>query len=109
MAPKGKPESKVSSSKGKASTRPAKRLEKRTHAGGEGYRVLLYNDELHTQEEVVIQLRRALSCPLEQAIEIMLRAHTNGKAVVTITTRDQAQHIAKILREIALVVRVDRV
>jgi ATP-dependent Clp protease adapter protein ClpS len=77
------------------------------HLAGEGYRVLLFNDEVHSMEEVALQLMKALSCTLDVAAAIMLRAHTNGKAVVTITARREADRIAGILREISLLVSVD--
>jgi ATP-dependent Clp protease adapter protein ClpS len=76
---------------------------------GEGYRVLLYNDEVHSMDEVALQLVKALSCTLDIAAAIMLRAHRNGKAVVTITTRTEAERVADILREIALKVSVQKI
>ncbi|MGI8906506.1 MAG: ATP-dependent Clp protease adaptor ClpS [Candidatus Sumerlaeaceae bacterium] len=75
---------------------------------GEGYRVLLFNDEVHSMVEVALQLMKALHCSLEIAGSIMLRAHSNGRTVVTITSRRDAERIAGILREIALLVSVDR-
>jgi ATP-dependent Clp protease adapter protein ClpS len=75
---------------------------------GEGYRVLLYNDEVHSMEEVALQLMKALECTLDVAAAIMLRAHNNGKAVVTIAARREADRVASVLREIALLVSVDR-
>lgn len=81
----------------------------RSDTGGEGYRVLLFNDEIHTAEEVVAQLVKALRCPMEDAFEIMSRAHHNGRAVVTIASRDEAERVAGVLREIGLGVQVDRV
>lgn len=77
--------------------------------GGEGYRVLLFNDELHDMLEVVMQIVKAVQCTVQEATEIMLRAHKKGQAVVTITDRTEADRIAGVLREIALVVRVDEI
>lgn len=76
---------------------------------GEGYRVMLYNDEVHTRDAVVAQIIKAVGCPKENAVAIMLRASAQGRAVVTITTREHAADIARVLREIALVVEVDLV
>ena len=75
----------------------------------EGYRVLLFNDDFHTVDEVAFQLVKALRCALDMAAAIMLRAHHNGKATVTITSRSEAERIAGVLREIALIVSVDRI
>jgi len=76
---------------------------------GEGHRVVLFNDEFHTMEEVALQLMKALRCPRLQAEEIMFRAHARGHATVTITDREEAERIAGVLREIALIVSVDPV
>jgi ATP-dependent Clp protease adapter protein ClpS len=46
---------------------------------------------------------------MEDAFEIMSRAHHNGRAVVTIASRDEAERVAGVLREIGLGVQVDRV
>ena len=62
-----------------------------TSAGGEGYRVLLYNDHTHWMDEVAHQVAKALRCDLETATGITVRAHRNGRAVVTITDKDEAR------------------
>jgi ATP-dependent Clp protease adaptor protein ClpS len=77
--------------------------------GGEGFRVLLFNDDSHQIVEVVLQLIKALKCSAEDALQITMRAHTKGQAVVTITSRKEASRIADVLREIALEVRVDKI
>jgi ATP-dependent Clp protease adaptor protein ClpS len=87
--------------------KPASEKTKRT--GGEGYRVLLYNDDEHTMEEVVVQIVMAINCPITHAEEIMLRAHTQGCATVVITGRNEAHRVARVLREIGLIVVVDQV
>lgn len=76
---------------------------------GEGYRVVLFNDDVHTVAEVVGQLMKALQCPPQDAVTITIRAHMRGHTVVTITTREHAEEIAGVLREISLGVSVDRV
>lgn len=80
-----------------------------TSTGGEGYRVLLYNDHAHWMDEVVNQVVKALRCDLETAAGITMRAHRNGRAVVTITDKDEATRVADVLREINLRVSVDQV
>jgi ATP-dependent Clp protease adapter protein ClpS len=75
--------------------------------GGEGYKVILFNDEIHSVDQVINQLILALQCPLDIAIDITLRAHSRGKAIVTISDKDEADRIARILRAIALVVSVE--
>ena len=82
-------------------------LEEVDHFPGEGYRVTLFNDDFHTVDEVVGQLIKALKCPLDVAVEIMLQAHTRGSAVVIIAEQATADRVAMILREILLVVSVE--
>ncbi len=79
------------------------------HFPGEGFRVTLFNDDFHSVDEVVEQLLKALRCDMASAVEIMLRAHTRGSATVIIADQDRADEVASILREIALVVSVERV
>ncbi len=79
------------------------------HFPGEGYRVTLFNDDFHSIEEVVAQLLKALECPLDLAVAIMMRAHTKGSATVIIADQPVADSVAATLREIALVVSVERV
>ena len=84
-------------------------VEELDHFPGEGYRVVLFNDDFHTVDEVVGQLIKALACPLDVAVEIMLLAHTRGSAVVIIAEQATADRVAMILREILLVVSVELV
>jgi ATP-dependent Clp protease adapter protein ClpS len=81
----------------------------KTRQRGEGYRVVLFNDDQHTMEEVTIQIMIAIDCDTETAAQIMLRAHSNGRATVTITSRTEARRVASVLREIALRVAVEQV
>src|SRR5688572_29651764 len=76
--------------------------------GGEGYRVLLFNDNVHTMDQVILQVRKALDCATDVAVAIMARAHNRGRSVVTIAERGEAERVAGVLREIALSVAVDR-
>lgn len=79
------------------------------HVEGEGYRVVLFNDDVHVMDEVIWQLMKALGCPRLIATEIMLKAHHYGQATVIITSREEAERVAGILREISLMVKVEQV
>jgi len=79
------------------------------HYPGEGFRVTLFNDDFHTMDEVVGQVLKALSCTLEVAVHITVKAHTRGSATVIIAEQETADAVATVLREIALVVSVERV
>ena len=46
------------------------------------WRLILYNDEVHTFEEVIQQLIKALKCGRGRAEELTLKVHSEGKAIV---------------------------
>ena len=97
---------------GKPSTAPLPVAEPDTdpeHYPGEGYRVTLFNDDVHSLDEVVGQLLLALNCPLDVAVHITLRAHSFGSATVIIAEQSTAEHVASVLRKISLKVSVERV
>lgn len=71
------------------------------------HRVILYNDEYHSVDEVVLQIQKATGCELHEAVEIMLEAHTKGRAVCFRGEREECQRVARVLREIKLQVEVD--
>ena len=77
--------------------------DKTTH----GFRVILYNDENHSFDEVILQLQKATGCNLEKAIDIMLEAHTKGRAICYKGGRDDCQKVCRVLREIRLQCEVD--
>ncbi len=78
-----------------------------TDRTSDGFRVLLYNDEHHSMDEVILQLQKATGCNLEKAIDIMIEAHTKGRAVCYKGGRDDCQKVCRILREIRLQCEVD--
>jgi ATP-dependent Clp protease adaptor protein ClpS len=56
------------------------------------YRVLLHNDEYNSMDHVVIALLRTVPpLSLEQAVSVMLEAHTSGVAQVIICPRETAE------------------
>lgn len=71
------------------------------------YRVILYNDDHHSVDEVVLQIQKATGYDLYKATSIMLEAHTKGRAVCFRGERGQCQKVARILRQIRLQVEVD--
>lgn len=80
------------------------------HSGsgtGGAYRVILYNDDWHSQDEVVLQLQKATGCDIPTAIVIMFEAHTTGRAVCFKGEREECHRVARILREIRLQCEVD--
>lgn len=73
------------------------------------WKVILYNDDVHTMDEVVFQLQKATGCSLERATMIMSEAHMRGRAVCYEGAKEECQKVAAVLRQIRLQVEVDSV
>jgi len=71
------------------------------------HRVILYNDEWHGMDEVILQLQKATGCDLSKAEMIAFEAHFKGRAVCYKGSRDQCQRVAGILRQIRLQCEID--
>ena len=65
-------------------------------------RVVLFNDEWHTFEEVIEQLIKAVSCSFETARGYAFEVHVKGKAIVFEGELAQCLRVTSILEEIAL-------
>jgi ATP-dependent Clp protease adapter protein ClpS len=65
-------------------------------------RVVLFNDDWHTFEEVIVQLIKALSCSFEQARSFAFEDHTNGKVIVFNGAIQDCLKVSSVLEEIAL-------
>lgn len=71
------------------------------------WRVILYNDEIHTFEEVVLQLIRATGCTQQRAEALTWQAHQEGKAAVYEGDFEECFRVQGILREIQLVTEIE--
>ncbi len=56
-----------------------------------GWSVLLWNDDVHDMEYVVRALISTIPMQPERAIEVMLDAHNNGKAVAWTGSKEVAE------------------
>lgn len=65
-------------------------------------RVVLYNDDWHTFEEVITQLMKATKCDFEKARALAFEVHVKGKAIVYKGSMDECLKVTSILEEIAL-------
>lgn len=65
-------------------------------------RVILYNDDFHSFDEVIEQLIKALNCSFSKANYLALKAHSEGKAVVFKGPYQKCIRVSSILEEIAL-------
>lgn len=55
------------------------------------YNVILLNDDHHTQEFVIGVLTKVLGCKNERAYQLMMEAHTTGRAVIWTGTKEGAE------------------
>lgn len=69
---------------------------------GKPYKVILFNDDHHGMDQVAYQIIKAIHCTIEQAINIMLEAHSTGQAVVFTGSKERCELVAEILGEIKL-------
>lgn len=65
------------------------------------YKVVLFNDDYTPMEFVVEILERFFSMNREKATQVMIKVHTQGKAVCGIYTRDIAETKAAQVNEYA--------
>jgi ATP-dependent Clp protease adaptor protein ClpS len=72
------------------------------------YIVILYNDDYHAMDEVVIQLQKATGYDIEKCVRIMVEAHTGGRAIAYSGSEEACERCANILRQIRLQVETDR-
>jgi ATP-dependent Clp protease adaptor protein ClpS len=69
---------------------------------GKPYKVILFNDESHNMYEVANQIIKAIHCSMEQALNIMLEAHTKGQAVAFTGSKERCELVVEILEQIKL-------
>lgn len=71
------------------------------------WRVILYNDDIHTFDEVITQVVKATGCTSEQAEQYAWQVHTTGKAAVYEGTIEECLRVQGVLREIQLVTEIE--
>ncbi len=69
---------------------------------GLAFKVILYNDDWHTFEEVIIQLIKAIGCTYEIARNLTFEVHVKGKAIVFSGEMKDCLRVSSVLEEIAL-------
>lgn len=70
------------------------------------WRVLLYNDEIHTFDEVITQLTKAINCSSSHAQKLALKVHNEGKALVYEGDFEPCFEVSSILKEIQLITEI---
>jgi ATP-dependent Clp protease adapter protein ClpS len=76
---------------------------------GKPYNVILYNDSTHSMQEVSRQIIKAIHCGVERAMNIMLEAHSTGRAIVFTGNRERCELVESILSEIQLRTTIETV
>lgn len=68
--------------------------------------VVLFNDEVHTFEEVIGQLMKATGCSRGEAEDKAWTVHNEGKATVYEGTFEECFEVQSVLKEIQLVTEI---
>lgn len=68
--------------------------------------VILLNDDVHTFEQVIRQLQKAIGCDVATAQAYAMEVHTTGSAKVYEGDLESCERVAKILEEIRLQVKL---
>ena len=72
-----------------------------------GTRVILFNDEIHTFDEVANQIVKATACNFDRAMQLANEIHNNGKAVVYEGELAECITVSSVLEEIALLTQIE--
>lgn len=70
-------------------------------------KVILFNDDVHTFDEVIGQLIKAIHCDSTRAEAIAWEVHNTGKAVVYEGPMPECLKVSHILEEIALHTQIE--
>lgn len=70
-------------------------------------KVILFNDEVHTFDEVIVQLIKAIRCARGKAESLAWEVHTNGKALVYTGDLPRCIEVSGILEEIQLMTQIE--
>ncbi len=70
-------------------------------------KVILFNDEIHSFDDVIIQLIKAIKCTTEKAELFAFEVHNRGKAVVYSGDMIECIKVSSVLEEIALSTQIE--
>jgi ATP-dependent Clp protease adapter protein ClpS len=70
-------------------------------------KVILFNDEWHTFEEVINQIVKATACSMDRAENLTLEVHNTGKACVYEGDMNDCLQVSSILEEISLHTQIE--
>ena len=78
-----------------------------TSGVGNACKVILFNDEWHTFDEVIDQLIKATRCSQDKAEEITWEVHNKGKACAYDGEIEECLKVSAVLEEIALHTQIE--
>jgi ATP-dependent Clp protease adapter protein ClpS len=70
------------------------------------WKLILFNDDYHVFEDVVLQVMKATGYGLDRSMAITLEAHKKGKALVFEGTFERCFAIDQVLKEIDLTTEI---
>ncbi|HTP79673.1 MAG TPA: ATP-dependent Clp protease adaptor ClpS [Bacteroidota bacterium] len=73
----------------------------------EPVRVILFNDQEHTFDEVIAQIIKAIRCDSAKAEALTWEVHNSGKANVFEGPMDECLQVSRTLEEIALHTQIE--
>lgn len=70
-------------------------------------KVILFNDEVHTFDEVIDQIIKAIRCDTSKAEALTWQVHNSGKAIVFEGVMNECMQVSSVLEEIALHTQIE--
>jgi ATP-dependent Clp protease adaptor protein ClpS len=70
-------------------------------------KVILFNDEIHSFDEVIGQIIKAIGCDSVKAEALTWEVHSNGKAMVFEGVMNECLKVSHVLEEIALNTQIE--
>ncbi len=71
------------------------------------WRLILFNDNIHTFDEVILQLIKAVNATVEQAQAWAWEVHSRGKACVLESSFEECFRANAVLLEIQLITQIE--
>jgi ATP-dependent Clp protease adaptor protein ClpS len=70
-------------------------------------KVILFNDDVHSFDDVIYQLIKAIRCDLEKAKALTFQVHNSGKAIVFGGELTKCIQVSSVLEEIQLRTQIE--
>ncbi len=70
-------------------------------------KVILFNDEIHTFDEVIGQIIKAIRCGTDRAMALTWEVHNRGKAVIYEGDMPECIRVSEVLEEIGLHTQIE--